>query len=47
MFGSLAQGSLPGYPVSTIHVVSGGIAGTMVGGGVQRATIWQIAAACF
>jgi PiT family inorganic phosphate transporter len=36
-----------GYPVSTTHVVTGGIAGTMVasGAGVQGATVWQIAAA--
>jgi inorganic phosphate transporter, PiT family len=36
-----------GYPVSTIHVVTGGITGTMVasGAGVQPATIWQIAIA--
>jgi PiT family inorganic phosphate transporter len=36
-----------GYPVSTTHVVTGGIAGTMVGqgGGLQKSTAWQIAAA--
>ena len=36
-----------GYPVSTTHVVTGGIAGTMVGSGagVQRRTVWMIAAA--
>jgi inorganic phosphate transporter, PiT family len=36
-----------GFPVSTTHVVTGGIAGTMVGSGVgiQKATLWQIATA--
>lgn len=36
-----------GFPVSTTHVVTGGIAGTMVGSGagVQKATVWQIATA--
>jgi PiT family inorganic phosphate transporter len=36
-----------GYPVSTTHVVTGGIAGTMVasGAGVQPTTVWRIAAA--
>jgi len=36
-----------GMPVSTTHVVTGGIAGTMVGSGVgiQKATLWQIATA--
>ena len=36
-----------GYPVSTTHVVTGGIAGTMVasGAGIQTTTLWQIAAA--
>ena len=36
-----------GFPVSTTHVVTGGIAGTMVGSGagVQSATLWQISAA--
>ncbi|MEI9992140.1 MAG: inorganic phosphate transporter [Rhizomicrobium sp.] len=36
-----------GYPVSTTHVITGGIAGTMVGSGagVQSATLWQIATA--
>ena len=36
-----------GFPVSTTHVVTGGIAGTMVGSGagIQKATLWQIATA--
>ena len=36
-----------GYPVSTTHVVTGGIAGTTVasGAGVQPATLWQIGTA--
>lgn len=36
-----------GGPVSTTHVVTSGIAGTMVasGAGVQKNTVWQIAAA--
>jgi PiT family inorganic phosphate transporter len=36
-----------GFPVSTTHVVTGGIAGTMVGsgGGIQKGTLWQIATA--
>ena len=36
-----------GFPVSTTHVVTGGISGTMVGSGagVQKATLWQIAIA--
>jgi PiT family inorganic phosphate transporter len=36
-----------GFPVSTTHVVTGGISGTMVasGAGIQRATLRQIAAA--
>jgi inorganic phosphate transporter, PiT family len=36
-----------GYPVSTTHVVTGGITGTMVGSGagLQKATLWQIAIA--
>jgi PiT family inorganic phosphate transporter len=36
-----------GGPVSTTHVVTSGIAGTMVGSGagVQPKTLWQIAAA--
>ena len=38
---------LSGFPVSTTHVVTGGITGTMVGSGagVQRSTLWQIGAA--
>jgi len=36
-----------GYPVSTTHVVTGGISGTMVGSGagLPKATVWQIATA--
>ena len=36
-----------GYPVSTTHVVTGGITGTMVGSGagIQPSTLWQIATA--
>ena len=36
-----------GFPVSTTHVVTGGIAGTMVGSGagIQQGTLWQIATA--
>lgn len=36
-----------GYPVSTTHVVTGGITGTMVGSGagIQTATLWQVGAA--
>jgi len=36
-----------GFPVSTTHVVTGGISGTMVGSGagLQPATAWQIATA--
>jgi inorganic phosphate transporter, PiT family len=43
----IGTAGLTGYPVSTTHVVTGGIAGTMVGSGagVQPATVWQIAAA--
>ena len=38
---------LSGFPVSTTHVVTGGITGTMVGSGagIQRTTLWQIAVA--
>ena len=38
---------LTGFPVSTTHVVTAGIAGTMVGSGsgIQPATLWQIGAA--
>ncbi len=36
-----------GYPVSTTHVVTGGITGTMVGSGagIQPSTLWQIGTA--
>ena len=36
-----------GFPVSTTHVVTGGISGTMVGSGdgLQKATLWRIATA--
>jgi inorganic phosphate transporter, PiT family len=36
-----------GYPVSTTHVVTGGITGTMVGAGagIQPATLWQVGTA--
>jgi inorganic phosphate transporter, PiT family len=36
-----------GFPVSTTHVVTEGIAGTMVGSGagIQQGTLWQIATA--
>lgn len=45
--GLIGFAGFSGYPVSTTHVVTGGIAGTMVGSGagVQRKTVWQIAAA--
>jgi PiT family inorganic phosphate transporter len=45
--GLIGFAGFSGYPVSTTHVVTGGIAGTMVasGAGVQSATVWQIAAA--
>jgi PiT family inorganic phosphate transporter len=45
--GLIGFAGFSGYPVSTTHVVTGGIAGTMVGSGagVQRATLWLIAAA--
>jgi PiT family inorganic phosphate transporter len=45
--GLIGFAGFSGYPVSTTHVVTGGITGTMVasGAGVQRATIRQIAAA--
>jgi PiT family inorganic phosphate transporter len=45
--GLIGFAGFSGYPVSTTHVVTGGIAGTMVasGAGVQRGTVWQIAAA--
>ncbi|MGA9599940.1 MAG: inorganic phosphate transporter [Methylocystis sp.] len=42
--GLIGAAGFTGYPVSTTHVVTGGIAGTMVasGAGVQPATLWQI-----
>ena len=45
--GLIGFAGFSGYPVSTTHVVTGGIAGTMVasGAGVQPATLRQIAAA--
>jgi PiT family inorganic phosphate transporter len=45
--GLIGFAGFSGYPVSTTHVVTGGIAGTMVasGAGVQGGTVWQIAAA--
>jgi PiT family inorganic phosphate transporter len=45
--GLIGFAGFSGYPVSTTHVVTGGIAGTMVasGAGVQSATIWHIGAA--
>jgi PiT family inorganic phosphate transporter len=45
--GLIGFAGFSGYPVSTTHVVTGGIAGTMVasGAGVQTGTLWQIAAA--
>jgi PiT family inorganic phosphate transporter len=45
--GLIGFAGFTGYPVSTTHVVTGGIAGTMVasGAGVQPATLWRIATA--
>jgi inorganic phosphate transporter, PiT family len=45
--GLISFAGFTGYPVSTTHVVTGGIAGTMVGSGagVQRTTLWLISAA--
>jgi inorganic phosphate transporter, PiT family len=45
--GLIGFAGFSGYPVSTTHVVTGGITGTMVasGAGVQRATLWRIGAA--
>jgi inorganic phosphate transporter, PiT family len=45
--GLIGFAGFSGYPVSTTHVVTGGIAGTMVasGAGVQGRTVWQIAVA--
>jgi inorganic phosphate transporter, PiT family len=31
-----------GLPVSTTHIISSGVAGTMAGSGVQSRVIWQI-----
>jgi PiT family inorganic phosphate transporter len=45
--GLIGAAGITGFPVSTTHVVTAGIAGTMAGAksGVQFATIWQIIAA--
>jgi PiT family inorganic phosphate transporter len=45
--GVIGFAGITGYPVSTTHVVTGGISGTMVGSGtgLQKATLWQIATA--
>ncbi len=45
--GLIGGAGFSGFPVSTTHVVTGGIAGTMVGSGagIQPATLKQIAAA--
>lgn len=45
--GLISFAGFSGLPVSTTHVVTSGIAGTMVGSGsgVQMGTVWQIAAA--
>ncbi len=45
--GLIGAAGITGFPVSTTHVVTAGIAGTMVGAGtgVQPATLWRIAAA--
>ncbi|HEX4158692.1 MAG TPA: anion permease [Rhizomicrobium sp.] len=45
--GLIGFAGFTGYPVSTTHVVTGGIAGTMVasGAGVRKVTVWQIATA--
>ena len=45
--GLIGAAGFTGFPVSTTHVVTGGIAGTMVGSGagLQPATLRQIAAA--
>ena len=42
-----AQQGPKDFPASTTHVVTGGIAGTMVGSGagIQQGTLWQIATA--
>jgi inorganic phosphate transporter, PiT family len=43
----IGTAGISGYPVSTTHVVTAGIAGAMVGArsGIQPATVWQIVAA--
>lgn len=43
----IGSAGFTGFPVSTTHVVTGGISGTMVGSGagLQPATAWQIATA--
>jgi PiT family inorganic phosphate transporter len=45
--GLIGFAGFSGFPVSTTHVVTGGIAGTMVASraGLQRSTVWLIAAA--
>jgi PiT family inorganic phosphate transporter len=45
--GLIGFAGFSGYPVSTTHVVTGGVAGTMVasGAGIQTAPVWQITAA--
>jgi inorganic phosphate transporter, PiT family len=45
--GLIGAAGLTGFPVSTTHVVTAGIAGTMVGArsGIQPATVWQIVTA--
>ena len=45
--GLIAGAGVTGFPVSTTHVVTSGIAGTMVGAkaGLQKGIIWQIVAA--
>jgi len=45
--GLIGFAGVTGYPVSTTHVITGGITGTMVasGAGVRSATLWQIGTA--
>ncbi len=45
--GLIGGAGLTGFPVSTTHVVTGGITGTMVGSGagIQPATLWQVGTA--
>ena len=45
--GLIGGAGFSGYPVSTTHVVTGGITGTMVGSGagIQPSTLWQIGTA--